>query len=293
LGRAADGWLNAPVRRLRYVVVDVFTERPLTGNQLAVFTDARDVDPGLMQALAQELKYSESVFVLPPESDGHVRVRIFTPTGELRFAGHPILGTAWVLAAPMQLGVIALETGSGVIPVEVTRDESGRIVFGRMMQPVPRVEPFARAEEALAALGVAEAVVPVDLYDNGVRHVFVVVADVDALSRVEPDRKDLLKLGDLGVSCSAGEGSRWRTRMFAPALGVDEDPATGSAAGPLACHVARHGLAPWGEEIVIEQGIELGRPSRLVARAEGGDGLIDRVEVGGSAVVVARGEFAL
>jgi trans-2,3-dihydro-3-hydroxyanthranilate isomerase len=281
------------VARLRYTVVDVFTDRPLSGNQLAVFTDAREIDATTMQALAQELKFSESTFVLPPEGEGHVRVRIFTPTGELQFAGHPILGTAWVLAAPMQLGVIALETGAGVVPVELTRDESGAIVFGRMTQPVPRVEPVDRPEVVLAAVGVAEARVPIDLYDNGVRHVFVVLDDVNAVRDVEPDRGALLELGEVGVSCSAGEGTRWRTRMFAPAFGVDEDPATGSAAGPLACHVARHGLVPWGEELVIEQGIEVGRPSRLVARAEGGDGRIDRVEVGGSAVVVARGEFAL
>jgi trans-2,3-dihydro-3-hydroxyanthranilate isomerase len=290
---AGRRWLNAPVRRLRYVVADVFTDRPLTGNQLAVFTDARDVDPAVMQALAREMNFSETVFVLPAEGDAHVRIRIFTPVNELRFAGHPVLGTAFVLAAPMQLGVIALEMGAGVVPVELTRDESGRIVFGRMTQPVPRVEPFERQNEVLAAVGVDAARAPVEVYDNGVRHAFVVLDDVEAVSRVAPDRAARLALGELGVSCSAGNGSRWRTRMFAPALGVDEDPATGSAAGPLACHLARHGLVSWGDELEIEQGAELGRPARLFARAEGGDGLIDRVEVGGSAVVVARGEFAL
>ena len=107
-----------------------------------------------MQALALELGLSETVFVLPPREGGTVRIRIFTPRNELPFAGHPCLGTAFVLGAPLQLGTIALETGNGIVPVELERDESGRIVFGRMTQPVPTVAPYERADELLAALGV-------------------------------------------------------------------------------------------------------------------------------------------
>ena len=125
------------MRSFRYVFADVFTDRPLAGNQLAVFTDARDLDEVTMQELALELGLSETVFVLPPREGGTVRIRIFTPRNELPFAGHPCLGTAFVLGAPLQLGVIALETGQGIVPVELERDESGRIVFGRMTQPVP------------------------------------------------------------------------------------------------------------------------------------------------------------
>jgi trans-2,3-dihydro-3-hydroxyanthranilate isomerase len=276
---------------LRYVVADVFTDTALEGNQLAVFTDGRAADDGLMLRLAQELKFSETVFVLPASEGGHARIRIFTPTGEIPFAGHPTLGSAFVLAAPMQLGTIELETGAGIVPVELTRDESGRIVFGRMTQPVPAVTPFEHEAEALAALGVERAELPVELYDNGVRHVYVALADEDAVRAVEPDLRALGRLGQFGFSCFAGSGTRWKTRMFSPGLGVGEDPATGSAAGPLACHLARHGRIEWGEEIEISQGAEIGRPSTLYARADGGGGLIDRVEVGGSAVVVARGEF--
>ena len=142
------------MRSFRYVLADVFTDRPLAGNQLAVFTDARDLDEVTMQELALELGLSESVFVLPPREGGTVRIRIFTTSNEIAFAGHPCLGTAFVLGAPLQLGVIALETGAGIVPVELERDESGRIVYGKMTQPVPTVAPFDRADELLAGLGV-------------------------------------------------------------------------------------------------------------------------------------------
>src|ERR1700704_3546021 len=131
------------MRRFRYVVVDVFTDTPLTGNQLAVFTDARDLDPLTMQALARETNFSESVFVLPPSNDdADVRIRIFTPTRELPFAGHPTLGAAFVLGGPLQKIVIRLETGAGVVPVELQR-EGPTIVYGQMEQPVPTWEPVA------------------------------------------------------------------------------------------------------------------------------------------------------
>src|SRR5436853_303446 len=192
--------------RLRYVVADVFTDTALTGNQLAVFTDGRDVDEETMQKLAREMNFSETVFVLPPEDGGHARIRIFTPSSELPFAGHPVLGSAFVLAAPLQLGEIRLETSSGVVPVTLQREGAG-------------------------------------------------------------------------INCFAGSGKRWKTRMFAPSDGVPEDPATGSAAGPLAIHLARHGRIGFGDEIEISQGAELKRPSKLHARVEGSADRIERVEV--------------
>ena len=139
--------------RYRYVVCDVFTDRPLAGNQLAVFTDARDLSEETLQPLARELNFSETVFVYPAEGDGHVRIRIFTPTVEVPFAGHPTLGTAFVLAGPMQLAVIRLETGVGVVPVRLER-EGARIVFGWMSQPVPSVEPYPDERELLEGIGV-------------------------------------------------------------------------------------------------------------------------------------------
>ena len=278
---------------LRYVVADVFTDTPLEGNQLAVFTDGRDLDDETMQALARETKYSETVFVLPTEADADVRIRIFTPAAEIPFAGHPTLGTAFVLGGPLQKVVIRIETGNGIVPVALER-EGARIVFGRMQQPIPSVEAYDDPEELLTALGVAESKLPIEVYDNGLRHVYVCLGSEDEVAAVEPDFARLARNGAvLGANCFAGEGRRWKTRMFAPGGGVPEDPATGSAAGPLALHVARHGLAPFGEEIEISQGAEIGRPSKLYARVEGSAENVERVEVGGSAVVVARGEFRL
>jgi trans-2,3-dihydro-3-hydroxyanthranilate isomerase len=281
------------VPRLRYVVADVFTDTPLAGNQLAVFTDARDLDEPTMQALALEMAFSETVFVLPPEAPGaDVRIRIFTPASELPFAGHPVLGTAFVLGGPLQKIVIRLETGAGVVPVELERD-GARIVFGRMQQPVPDWEPFERADELVSILRIEPPELPVELYHLGPTHVYLELRSPDEVAALEPDFAALARVTHAGVNCFAREGDRWKTRMFAPADGVPEDPATGSAAGPLAIHLARHGRIGFGEEIEISQGAELRRPSTLYARVEGSPERIERVEVGGSAVVVARGEFSL
>jgi trans-2,3-dihydro-3-hydroxyanthranilate isomerase len=280
------------VPSLRYVVVDVFTDTPLTGNQLAVFTDAPLIDGELMQALTKEIGFSESTFVLPAESGGTAKVRIFNPREEMDFAGHPVLGTAWVLAQPLQRDVVELETGVGLVPVEVDRDESGGLVFGRMTQPVPTFEPYVEQDRLLAALGVDSSAIPVERYDNGVLHTFVALDSPDAVADLRPDMQALVDL-DVKANCFAGSGATWKLRMFAPSVGVPEDPATGSAAGPLACHVCRHGLAAWGEWIEISQGAEIGRPSTLFARADEAGGEIVRVLCGGRAVVVARGEFRL
>ena len=277
----------------RYVVADVFTDRPLAGNQLAVFTDARDIPDEQLQPLAKEMNFSETVFVYPPEQGGHVKIRIFTPAAEMPFAGHPVLGSAFVLAGPLQLVTINLETLKGIVPVELER-EGARIVFGRMSQPIPEVSPFDREEELLAALRIERSELPVELYDLGITFVYVALPSEAAVAALEPDYAALARIqGYVGTYCFAGSGTRWKARMFAPADGVPEDPATGSAAGPLACHLARHEQIGWGEEIEISQGEEIGRPSTLYARAHGSADAIERVEVGGSAVVVARGEFRL
>jgi trans-2,3-dihydro-3-hydroxyanthranilate isomerase len=274
----------------RFVVADVFTDRPFTGNQLAVFTDARELDAETMQALALEIGFSETVFVLPAEAGGHARIRIFNPRHEMPFAGHPTLGSAFVLGGPLQLGLIALETGVGIVRVELERDDSGRIVFGRMEQPVPEVRPVAETAQLFAALGVTGSELPVEVYENGTTHIFVTLDSEARVAALSPDVGAIAAVGVTGVNCFAGSGARWKTRMFWPG---GEDAATGSAAGPLAVHVCRHGLGEWGEWIEISQGDEIGRPSTLFARAEGRDGEVTEVSVGGRAVVVARGEFRL
>jgi trans-2,3-dihydro-3-hydroxyanthranilate isomerase len=274
----------------RFLIVDVFTDTALAGNQLAVFTDARGIDAKTMQALALEVGFSETTFVLPPEDGGTARVRIFNPDHEMGFAGHPVLGTAWVLAQPLQRGVVELETGSGVVPVEVERDESGALVFGRMQQPIPTIEPLAEAERLLTVLGLERSALPVELYDNGATHIVVTLPNEDALVALAPDSAAIATFGVTGVNCVAGEGAHWKTRMFWPR---GEDAATGSAAGPIACHLSRHGRVEWGEWIELSQGAEIGRSSTLFARADGAGGEIVRVFCGGRAVVVARGEFRL
>ncbi|CAM3944809.1 PhzF family phenazine biosynthesis protein [Kibdelosporangium persicum] len=275
-----------------YVVADVFTERPLKGNPVAVFTAGQEVPAEHMQAIAREMNLSETVFVLPPAEGGDAKVRIFTPAVELPFAGHPILGTAYVLGQNLPGDEIRLETGKGIVPVALTRTD-GRIVSGRMTQPIPTWEEFADAAELLAALGVRYSVLPVDVYTNGPRHLYVMLDTVDAVMALRPDMAVLAELPGIGVNCFAGSGSQWTTRMFGPSLGVNEDPATGSAAGPLAVHLARYNRIPFGEDITISQGAAIHRPSTIHARVDGEGERIDRVEVAGSAVIVAKGTLNL
>ena len=186
---------------------------------------------------------------------------------------------------------MTLETGLGPVPVELERKD-GRIAFGRMQQVVPEWRPYEREADLLAAVGVERSGLPVELYPNGPLHVYVELASEQAVAALKPDLAAITELG-VAANCFAGEGRRWKTRMFAFGPPWGEDPATGSAAGPLAIHLVRHGRVASGEEIEIRQGAEIGRPSLIYARAEGSADHIDRVEVGGSAVVVARGELAI
>ena len=274
----------------RFVVADVFTGTPLEGNPVAVFTDAQGIAPQRMQQIAREFNLSETVFVLPAGGCGDARVRIFTPAAELPFAGHPVLGTAVVLIGKAATGTIRLETGAGLIRVDLTR-ESERVTSGRMQQPVPSWEPYEQAGALLAALGVTSSELPVEAYRNGPRHVYVALASEQEVAALRPDLGALGRLPGIGAVCFAGTGTRWKARNFAPALGVPEDPATGSAAGPLAVHLARHGRIAFGQEIQISQGAEISRPSTLYSRATGEGDRIGSVEVAGPVVIVARGEF--
>ena len=277
-----------------YTILDVFTDTPLEGNQLAVFAEGTGLSPETMQRTARELNHSETAFVFPAESEEHdARVRIFTPAAELPFAGHPVLGTAFVLGEHSEASVIRLQTAAGPVPVALRR-HAGTVVYGEMDQPIPVPEPFAAEHELLAALGVKRSALPVAAYRNGPVHVYVALGDEDAVRTLRPDLGALAEIGsELGCSCFARGAGHFKTRMFAPALGVPEDPATGSAAGPLALHLARHGWAEYGRRIEISQGAEIGRPSLLHARVEGSDARVDRVVVGGSAVIVAKGEYRL
>ncbi|MBQ0850495.1 PhzF family phenazine biosynthesis protein [Streptomyces sp. NPDC057621] len=271
-----------------YVVADAFTDTPLEGNPVAVFFDAHDIPDVRMQRIAREMNLSEVTFVLPAEKGGDARIRIFTPVNELPFAGHPMLGTAVVLGRSFKGDRLLLETAMGTIPFDFDR-EGDRVTSVRMQQPIPTWEPYEHADELLAGLGLKSSTLPVEAYRNGPRHVFVGLENVAALSAVRPDLRVLARFPDMAVNCFAPADGHWRSRMFSPAYGVAEDAATGSAAGPLAVHVARHGLSKFGREIEILQGVEMGRPSTMIARAEGTEDRITSIEVGGAAVVVAAG----
>ncbi|MFE7902152.1 PhzF family phenazine biosynthesis isomerase [Streptomyces sp. NPDC057424] len=271
-----------------YTVVDAFTSTPLEGNPVAVFFDADDLSADTMQRIAMEMHLSECTFVLRAKAGGDAHIRIFTPVNELPFAGHPLLGTAIALGTATKRNELSLETRMGAIPFTLERRD-GEVVAAWMRQPVPTWEPFDRADELLAALGVESSTLPVEIYRNGPRHVFVGVESVAALSRISPDHRRLATFPDMATNCFAGSGRHWRTRMFSPAYGVVEDAATGSAAGPLALHLARHGLAGHGQTIEILQGVELGRPSlmKAVARREADE--VSSVDVGGNGVTIAQG----
>ncbi|MFB6578174.1 PhzF family phenazine biosynthesis protein [Streptomyces sp. NPDC056402] len=270
-----------------YIVVDAFARRPLEGNPVAVFFDAADLSGETMQRIAREMNLSEVTFVLPPQQGGDARIRIFTPVNELPFAGHPLLGTAVALGHTMKKERLLLETAMGPVPFRLHDDDGVPAV--RMEQPVPTWQPYEHSAELLEALGVAESTTPVEIYRNGPRHVFVGLESVAALSALRPDHRALSRFPDMAANCFAGEGTQWRTRMFSPAYGVVEDAATGSAAGPLAIHLARHGLSTYGEGLRILQGVEMGRPSLMLVTAEGTGEHVRSVHVGGHGAIAARG----
>lgn len=273
-----------------YVVVDAFARQPLTGNPVAVFFASDDLTAEQMQRIAQEMNLSETTFVLSPKQGADAHVRIFTPVNELPFAGHPLLGTAIALGGRTDADTLRIETAMGIIPFVLER-ENGQVVSVRMRQPVPVWEPFDRTDELLEALGVSESTLPVEIYRNGPRHVLVGFESFEALSKVDPDHRSLARFPDMATNCIAGSGSTWRNRMFSPAYGVVEDAATGSAAGPIAIHLARHGLSPYGQHVEITQGVEMGRPSPMGALVRGDGDRIDSVEVSGHGVIAIEGQL--
>ncbi len=298
-----------------YLHYDVFTDRRLEGNQLAVFPDAAGVPDALMQAITREMNFSECTFVLPAEApDTSVRMRIFTPGSELPMAGHPVIGSTFALA---ELGVIApgLERfvfglGVGPTPVELAW-KAGALEFAWMDQRRPEFrEPVALPAAILAAVGLDPGVVAGGLSPQevscGVPYFIVPLPTRDDVDRAEPDIAALRRLASafgedsVGVFLYAlepgGSDVTAYSRMFAPGHGVVEDPATGSASGPLGCYLVRHGLvAPerWTDMVSL-QGVRMQRPSRIHMRITAtADGEIDRVQVGGRAVKVGEGRLEL
>lgn len=278
-----------------YVIVNAFSNRVLAGNPVAVFFDCDDLEPEIMQRVAAEMRLSESTFVSRPRHGGDVQVRIFTPVNELAFAGHPLLGTALALSLRLQKTTLNIETEKGVFPFTLEYTQLGHdlpVAHVEMRQPSPVIQLYAQAETLLDALGLSNSTLPVEQYDVGPRHVFVGTADMATLATLNPDQRALAKHKNIAALCFCRDGDTWRLRMFSPAYGVVEDAATGSAAGPLALHLARHGWSDYGQSLEIWQGIEMGHPSKMYGMAQK-DGSEYRLHAGGYAIQVAQGTYAI
>jgi trans-2,3-dihydro-3-hydroxyanthranilate isomerase len=274
----------------RYVRLDVFTDHPLSGNPLVVFTNATGLDAKTMQAMAREMNLSEVAFVLPAEQGGTAKIRIFTPAVELPFAGHPVLGAAFVLAGPLQTNVVTLETGQGLVKVTLER-EGPRPVMGWMQAPLPTYRDYPDVQGLLLGLGVVQSRLPVVIYDVGIRHVFVALDTPEQVHALKPDFASLGRLGPVGMGAFAWDTDKVTLRVFAPGVGVNEDPATGSAAVCLVVHLINHGCFKPGTLVAIHQGERMGRASVMYARATTNGTTLSQVTVGGPAVTVGRGEL--
>ena len=299
------------MRRLHYHLVDVFTDRAFGGNPLAVVTNGRGVSGETMQAVAKEFNLSETTFVLPPDDPRHDwRVRIFTPGSELPMAGHPTVGTAFVLArehliprAEREVSIV-FEEGVGPVPVRVEY-EGGEPSFAEMSQPLPAFGPRLDDRRTVAAmLSLEEADIepdlPVEIVSCGVPFLYVPLRGLDAARRARP-RVDLIERAsqEHGVPPEVfvftreteGADSTVHSRMFAPSIGITEDPATGAASGPLGSYLVRYGLVPCdpAADIVSEQGLEMGRPSYVKIRIERRGDEITSVKVGGQCHFMGEG----
>lgn len=296
----------------RYLHLDVFTDRPFEGNQLAVFLDGRGLETAAMQTIAREMNFSESTFMLPAEHpDTDVRMRIFTPGSELPMAGHPTVGATFALAAEGTIGAgrERFVFGLGVGPTPVALQWAGdRLAFATMDQQPPQFRaPVSSVADIARAAGIDPAAVersgrPLEEITCGVPYILVPVDTRAAVDAATPDMATLRGLRSafdsrhVGVFIfsveTADPNVTAYSRMFAPGLGVAEDPATGSASGPLGCYLVKHGMvaAERAGEIVSLQGVAMGRPSRIhIAIGQSTPGTIGRVQVGGQAVIVGEG----
>ena len=299
----------------RYVHVDVFTETPLEGNQLAVFPEPAGLSDALMQKVAQEMAFSESTFVWPKQGPGDVRMRIFTPGRELAMAGHPTIGTTFALAAEgtIERGrrEFVFELGVGPTPVALEWGNDG-LTFAWMTQGLPKFGPtFDDVGRLAGAAGIAASDVvaqaPPQIVSCGVPFLFVALASRAAVDAAALDRRGMAaRLADAGGeehavffftterTRQAGDETVY-SRMLAPSFGIVEDPATGGASGPLGCYVVQHGLVPaeTARHMISLQGVAMRRPSRIHVAIESHNGSIGRVQVGGQSVIVGSGQLAV
>jgi trans-2,3-dihydro-3-hydroxyanthranilate isomerase len=295
--------------RLR--TVDVFSTRRLLGNPLAVVFDGADLSPDAMQAIAREMNLSETTFVLPPQKGGTARIRIFTPHAELPFAGHPTIGTAWVLLdeglVPEPANELSLEEGIGPVRVRVERSPEGTVLW-MTHPPVQFGEVLKERGQVAAALGLSESElapeIPIQIASTGVPFVYIALKDARSVDAAISSEERLTNvLGPAGVPptllFTQLDSQRLYSRMFGPhsLTRIVEDPATGAASGALGAFAVRYGLVPRAAsvEMVSEQGTKMGRQSMVHIRLRypGGQESPELIEVGGSVVPVLSGTLSL
>jgi trans-2,3-dihydro-3-hydroxyanthranilate isomerase len=301
-------------RTLKFYQADVFSSLPFGGNPVAVFPDAQGLSDDQLQQIAREMNLSETVFVFPPTDPAAVvRLRIFTPTQEIPFAGHPVVGTFYVLA---HLGMVAMpapvtrvvqECNIGLFPVEL-HNSDGQVTRVVMSQPEPqfleRIEGAEELYKVAAALGlpkyvIAEAKWPLEVVSTGLPVLIVPVRTLTAVRSIRPDAsaiEDICgRVGANGImvftTVTVEPSAAVHARMFAPAIGILEDPATGSAGGALGAYLVQNGVVDVGPmtELLIEQGYEMERPSNILVQVESDDDVIRSVKVGGQCVMVVEG----
>lgn len=301
-------------RALKFYQADVFTGLPFGGNPVAVFPDAQGLTHVQLQQIAREMNLSETVFVLPPTDKAAViRLRIFTPTQEIPFAGHPVLGTFFVLA---ELGIISAkepvtrfmqECNIGLFPVEL-HAEGGLVERVVMTQPKPEflgpVDDREDLYKIASALGMAKHMIadtkwPIEVVSTGLPVLIVPARTLTAVRSIQPDASAIMdichRFGATGIvvftTVTVEPSATVHTRMFAPSIGILEDPATGSASGALGAYLVQNGVVDVAPvtEILVEQGYEIERPSQIFVQVESDDDIIQTVKVGGQCVMTVEG----
>lgn len=293
-------------RKLSLVQVDVFTDRALTGNALAVVLDGRGLTAEQMQALARETNLSETTFILPgdavTEKTRGVRVRIFTVQEELPFAGHPTLGTAFVIHGQSGAADVRLDLNVGTVPVGFTQPSSSPLAFGEMTQKDPEFGAIHDLEAVASATGLSvrgfDSAAPIQTVSTGVPFTIAMVRSLKVLQGLRLDfnraAEYLSRSGGKFFYFVSRETVDPKARLHARMIFYNgEDPATGSAAGCCAAWMVRHGVAASEEQVMIEQGLEVHRPSSIFVRATKRDNQVINVRVGGNCVEVLRGEISL
>jgi trans-2,3-dihydro-3-hydroxyanthranilate isomerase len=291
------------LRRFPFTQLDVFTSRALEGNPLAVFPDGRGLSDDEMQSIAKEMNLSETTFILPrnaaTEKERGTRVRIFTVQEELPFAGHPTLGTAFALRGNSRAGEIRLELNVGTIPVQF-EDLPGHPSFGEMTQNDPVFGQTHDLKKVAEATGVPTDDIdphfPIQTVSTGVPFTVLPLRGLEQICRLQINQAKateyLSASGGKFFFCVTRETVDPTARLHARMLFYNgEDPATGSASGCAAAWMVQHGIAQPDEQVLIEQGVEMKRPSRIFVRASRGNGRVVNVRVGGNVVEVLRGEL--